>query len=133
MASRKMRYDVVIESGGGSIRIPWGTGAAKGWVDRFRNELDHANKISLIPNEAGEGLPVVCIDLEGDRRWVIFSRVCGTVNQATGEEKRMRLYCIGWQRTVNGENVKSLTWIYPNGAIENSKEPTFVNRFLELL
>jgi len=45
-------------------------------------------------------------------------------------DSRIRLYAIGWQCNVRGVSVKSLTWVYPNGAIEHAEEPGFVNAFL---
>lgn len=119
-----MEYNIVIEGGGNSLVIDWGND--KNWARRYRAQLDGAERISLIQKTPPTPLPVVTVALGDGRRWIVFSRVFGKIDGG----QQVRLYCIGWQRTVKGVNVKSLTWVYPNGAIENADMPTFADRFL---
>jgi hypothetical protein len=123
-------YDVVIERAdeNRSVVIPWGD--APNWIEEYREDLERATGIAYIPKE-GVHLPVVRIELGGDRRWVLFSRVAGTISSTPSAE--LRVYCIGWQRTVEGHNVKALTWVYPSGAIESADEPTMIGAFLREL
>jgi len=119
-----IEYNIAIENAGQpDVLVDWGN--APGWVERYRERLDAADRISLIPKN-GQALPTVTVTLGGDRRWVAFSRVCGIVNG----DKRIRLYAVGWQQTVRGVNIKSLTWVYPTGAIEHAEQPSFINQFL---
>ena len=119
-----LEYNIAVEGDGPDILIDWGH--APGWATEHRDRLDNADRISLIPKD-DVALPVVTVDLRGDRRWVVFSRVCGLVNN----DKRIRVYAIGWQRNVRGVAVKSLTWVYPNGAIEHAEEPSYIGKFLK--
>jgi len=120
-----IEYNIAIENAGRpDVVVDWGN--TPGWVEQHRERLDTADRISLIPKN-GQPLPTVTVALDGERRWVVFSRVCGVVNG----DKHIRLYAIGWQQTVRGVNVKSLTWVYPTGAIEHAERPSFVNRFLK--
>lgn len=122
-----IKYDIAIErSQGQPIVIPWGN--APNWIKVYRDDLDNAAGIALIPKE-GQFMPVVRVGLGGDRRWVIFSRVAGRITAGVAGAQ-VRAYCIGWQRTVQGENVKALTWVYPSGAIESADEPTMLGAFL---
>ncbi len=119
-------YDLLIEGNFNPVKIDLGND--EGWIKKYREELDAAERISLVSKDSKEQGSVITISLDGDKRWVFFSRVCGRISGGTG--KQIRLYCIGWQRTVAGENVKSLTWVYPNGVIENNVDPAFTHHFL---
>jgi hypothetical protein len=77
-------------------------------------------------------MPVVRVSLMGDRRWVVFSRVAGHIVGGAHTGGLLRIYCIGWQRTVRGEGVKALVWVYPGGVIECADEPTMLDAFLAL-
>jgi len=70
------------------------------------------------------------VELDGDKRWVVFSRVAGNVMGGVPGAGQLRIYCIGWQRAVRGEAVKSLTWVYPGGVTENADEPTLIDVFM---
>jgi hypothetical protein len=127
-------YNVAIEDGTntaeGQVVVDWGS--TPHWIDDLRERLDNAYRIALIPKQVGS-LPVVSTILDGDKRWLIGSRVCGRISGGTGVE--MRIYFIGWQKTAydaDGEkiNIKSVQWIYPGGAAECSDEPTLVDDFL---
>ena len=126
LAPLPIEYDIAIEGGGRSILIEWDKDTAKGWVERYQAELASAERLSLVPC-AGVALPVVTVRLGEGRRWVLFSRVFGQIN--TG--RQIRLYCLGWQSTVKGENVKSLLWVYPGGTVESAEEPSFVRKFFD--
>jgi len=129
----EIQYDIAIEGKGFQIKVPWGEERAKGWQTRYGVELKDAERLSLIPKEHARDLPVVTIKLDQDKRWVLFSRVYGTIinqNNCSKTKKEIRLYCIGWQTKIRGVNVKSLTWVYPNGSIESSENPSFEFAFL---
>ena len=131
MSVPRILYDIVVEPLGDRPEIVIDWGETPGWIDTYRDELDGARAIALIPKD-GEQMPVVRISLTGDRRWVVFSRVAGRIAGGQKTEGLLRIYCIGWQRTVRGENVKALTWVYPMGAIESADEPTMLDAFLAI-
>jgi hypothetical protein len=117
-------YDIAIEAPDGQIKIDWGH--TPGWMETHRALLDTAERVSLLPKDPAVGLPLISTQLQPGQRWVLFSRVYG---QVTGGQQ-VRLYCIGWQQTIGGKSVKALTWVYPNGVIENGNEPTYWLNFL---
>lgn len=49
-------------------------------------------------------------DLSGDKRWIIFS-----FQSSSG-----LIIAAGWQKTVKKRNIKSISWIHPNGTIANA-------------
>jgi len=100
-------------------------GGEKGWLEEHRSRLDQADLIGLEPKKT-KRLPAIRVHLKPGRRWIYFSRVFQEINS----HRRIRLYCIGWQETVNGKNVKTLNWIYPNGAVEVGEEPLAVHELL---
>lgn len=114
----EIEYNLAIESEQGQAVVE--LGQEQGWLDKYRHLLDTATRLSLLPRN--DGLPFVSVSLDGTKRWIYFSRVVGRMNT----EERIRLYAIGWQDTINGKNVKSLTWIYPGGMIEMAEEPTLI-------
>ncbi len=60
-----------------------------------------------------EGKPSHSLNIKPWQRLIAFRRVRMS---PTGKVKRT-LYALGWQSTINGENVKTISWIYPNGSI----------------
>lgn len=124
----EIEYNIAIETTGDSILILWGD--SKDWAERYRNELDNANSLALIPKE-GKRLPLVTVDLSGGKRWVAFSKVFGIMGKDDNKRREIRLYCIGWQQKISGTNVKSLNWVYPGGTVENSEKPNFVDKVLK--
>jgi len=124
----EIEYNVAIETNSGSILVDWGN--SKDWVTKYREDLDNANSLALIPKE-GIGLPIVTVELSGQKRWVVFSKVFGIINKKNNKKSEIRLYCIGWQQKVAGTNVKSLNWVYPGGTVENSENPSFVGKILK--
>ena len=123
MSTPPLLYDIAVECGEQSILIQWGNSPQ--WITRYRDELTHADRISLIPKSSASGLPVVTVRLTEGRRWVLFSRVYGRVPGG-----QIRMHCIGWQATVKGVNVKSLLWVYPTGDVECGDEPTWWKEIL---
>jgi len=116
-------YDIAVESGNQSLLIDWNS--ESGWIQKYAKELNEAERISYIPKD-GSGLPVVTVVLDNGKRWIVFARnfgILGTPNQT-------KIYCIGWQKTIDGESVKQLIWIYPTGAIEFSDQPTLWKLFI---
>ena len=116
-------YNIAIESDDAQELVDWGN--APGWIEQHRAILDTAHTLSLIPKDGYE-LPVVSVRLDGSKRWVCFSRICG---QLPGGQ--VRLYCIGWQSTIKKINVKSLLWVYPSGAVECADDPSYWQEFLQ--
>lgn len=110
-------YNISIEANGLSTVIDWGN--APNWQETHKNEIDQAERISLIP-KTGVELPVVTCQLDEGHQCRVFSRVYGQIQNNI--DNRVRLYCIG-------EAEKPL-WIYPSGAIEQAKEPSMVNLWL---
>lgn len=111
----RIEYNLVIKSPLGQAEVA--LGQETGWTNTHRHLLDTAIRLSLSPRN--DGLPFVSVALEG-KRWIYFSRVYGEINSL----KRVRLYAIGWQDTVNGKNVKCILWVYPDGSIECAEEPS---------
>lgn len=125
MSNLPITYNIAIENGDGQALVDWGN--EKNWLVTHKELLDNADRISLIPKE--QGLPVVTVALDNEKRWVVFSRIYGRISGGNGRE--IRMYCIGWQKTVRGVNEKSLLWVYPGGAVECADQPTMINKFLE--
>lgn len=121
------KYNLMVEGDFRTVVIDLGN--SPGWEDKYRDQLDNAERISIMA-KPGEEMPFATVELDGDKRWIFFSKVCGRVNVPTRTGAAIRLYCIGWQRTIEGTNVKSLTWIYPNGMMENGPNPMFTHHFL---
>lgn len=119
----KLDYNIAIEGRGYQELVDWGE--APDWQKALQDQLESAQRISLIP-KTSNGLPVVTVELGEDKRWVVFSRVVGRLGG-----KRIRLYCIGWQMTVGTKNIKSLQWVYPNGVIESADRPNYADLMLE--
>ena len=124
MESNPIEYKLIIESPQGQVTVDLGN--EPGWLEHHRQLLKTASRISLLPRHSG--LPFVCVALGGTRRWIYFSRVCGSLN--VPNPKQIRLYAVGWQDTVGGKNVKSILWVYPDGSVECGDEPSFVELFL---
>jgi len=111
----------------------------KGWL--LRPELMRASAFTLVPIESPSILPTVSVSLEPlkdgtPRRLVYFSRLFGTVGiigSTHTDTPLARVYCLGWQATVGGRNVKALNWIYPSGAIVAADEPPFTEGLIAAL
>lgn len=136
-------YNVIIE-GERQITVDWGN--EPGWIKKYKDDLDNARRISLVPKQPGP-FPLVSVFLDDDKKWVVGSRVVGEMTNANAFE--FRLYFIGWQKTIEKnvyaedgrplredeshpnqqENVKVVHWVYPGGAVETAPEPTMVEHF----
>jgi len=91
----------------------------KGWVEKYREYLD-GGRITLLNGAS------ISVNTVG-RRWVMFYR---TIGHMTGGRGQIRLLCLGWQERVKGVDIKALNWIYPNGFVEVSEEPTLWQHFI---
>ena len=128
MAAPKFLYKIVLTKEKETLaEIDWGN--SPGWHDKYQEELEAADRLWLIPKERDALLRNVSVKLGEGRRWIAFSRVYG--RSSTGLDKQVRIYAVGWQDTKNDVNRKSLAWIYPNGEIEISDEPSFGHIFLD--
>jgi len=125
----KFRYDVIIINGEEKTRIDWGN--QPGWIEENADRLDNADSLWLVPKNENTNFRNVSVKLGDGKRWILFSRVFGRSN--SGLNKQVRLYAIGWQKTIGGVNQKSLMWIYPSGEMELGENPTYVNVFLDML
>lgn len=128
MSNPQMLYNVAIEGDFQSVLVEWGS--TPGWLETYKDQLERATKLTLIPKPGLSGLPLVTVSPTGDKRWILFSRVFGQVNRQTGAEVQVRLYCLGWQTTFEGDNLKLLMWVYPNGVVEAADEPTLWQLYL---
>lgn len=104
-----LEYRAILRHAGGETEIDL---SEPGW--RTRPEMDSLVGFTLKPVGA---LPPVAVDLApladgAPRRLIYFSRVVGRFNVETGDDRKKRLYCVGWQATVAGRNVQSKLWIY---------------------
>lgn len=122
MSSPDILYNIAIE-GKEQVIIDWGNSPK--WLSVHAELLKTAHRISLIPKE-GVNLPIVSVDLTGNKRWIVFSRVYGAL---TGPGQA-RLYAIGWQQEIKGVNVKSIQWVYPAGTVECAENPSFMKYIL---
>ena len=122
----EIEYNIVVAGKNEGKIIDWGNDPD--WVNKYRYLLDDAEMISLVPKKDKKNLRPVAIRLGDNRRWIIFSRVYGQVTSG----KEIRLYAIGWQKTFDDKSEKSITWIYPDGGIENTglDGPSFWRDFL---
>lgn len=92
------------ESDGGGFR-PVVAAAADGTLDSV---LVHGR----------DGTPLAQVVIRDGMR-PIFGRLwINSLNPNTGEESRgLRAVVYGWQRTVNGTNVKTLIWVLADGQV----------------
>jgi hypothetical protein len=127
MGSLPWKYNLLIEGGYGTIHVDLGN--EKGWMEKYSHELSAADRLLLTPKDGSTPMPIVSVELDGDKRWVLFSKVHGRVGLVNAGE--IRMYCIGWQMTVGDTNIKSLTWVYPNGVIECGPRPRYVKHYLD--
>jgi hypothetical protein len=58
------------------------------------------------------------VRLGPEQRPIYFLKTQIGLNPLTGVETgRRRVVCVGWQQTVKGVNVKSLSWLNPDGTV----------------
>lgn len=60
---------------------------------------------------------VLSISMDKDQRLIFRRR--NSMSGNTGE-KNWTIYMAGWQKTVNGKNVQSINWVFPDGRIVNT-------------
>lgn len=81
-------------------------------------EVDIARVVVFELRPVSPGLPPVLVKIGRQSRPIFWRTHITSVNPQTGEQVgQMTITVAGWQRTVNGRNVQSLTACYPNGAI----------------
>ena len=128
ISSPEWRYNLLIESEDYPNQMI-DLGNEKGWIKKHEVLLDNADRISLIPKDQFTGkMPIISVELDNTKRWVFFTKVAGPLMDASKDS--VRVYCIGWQMNVDGKNIKSLTWVYPSGIVENSEKPNHINKFI---
>lgn len=122
----EIEYNIVVAGKNEGKIIDWGN--EQGWADKYKYLLDEAEIISLVPKEKYNNRRPVAVRLGDSKRWIIFSRVFGQVTSG----KEIRLYAIGWQKSIGDTTEKSITWVYPDGTIENTglDGPSFWREFL---
>lgn len=93
--------------------------------EHFESDLGGFEKVeqdrvkALIVFDEGTGQQYVTY-IHGDQRPIFFRRSRRTVNPNTEEEvvsPWLFATVFGWQKTVNGANVKSLTWLLFDGSV----------------
>lgn len=120
-----IQYNIVIQRDGEDTVVDWGS--QPNWARDLKDTLDNASAITLVQKNISFGLPTIKIQLGDDKRWIIFSRVYGQVNG----DRQIRMYAAGWQiQCADGQNIKCITWVYPNGSIEVGDEPAHWKLFL---
>ncbi len=125
----RMLYDVLIEGPGDQVRITWGS--SPDWKKRYAETIANAKIVSIVSKDRSMvQLPMVSVQLSEGRKLVLETQVHGTL---TGKiTSRVRVYCIGYEQEVNGQTVRHVTWVYPNGIIEIADEPSYWRHLLRL-
>lgn len=83
-------------------------------------EVDLARLSAFVLNPMRDGLPapIVKIDRASGQRPIFFRRRTIALDPALGtEEKRSTITVLGWQKTVEGKNVKSFVALYEDGSV----------------
>ena len=58
------------------------------------------------------------VKLHDGMRPIVFQRSKQVIDLDTGNQWNEYICtCFGWQKTVEGKNVKSLTWLFPDGSV----------------
>lgn len=129
MAPEFLYKIVLVKDGVVTAVVDWGN--EPGWIDGYSTELKEANRIWLVPKDTIDSrLKSVSVKLDGNKRWILFSRVYG--KSSVGLDSQIRIYALGWQDTKDGINRKSMMWIYPSGEIEIAEEPSFGPMLLDI-
>lgn len=91
------------------------TGAEHGFAEV---DLTRVHTVAWLPDHSGLQPIVVQIDPATGQRPILFRRRVLSINPGSGEElDRSCVHVLGWQRTINGRNVASYTFILPDGSI----------------
>jgi hypothetical protein len=79
---------------------------------------DRVVLFQLIPCRPGLVSPTVHVDLERGQRVIYFRRMQAEINLMAGtvSEGHLLAHVIGYQETVEGVNIKHLTYWYENGS-----------------
>jgi hypothetical protein len=115
-------YNLIIwgKDVGQAVLVRPGTPSAKGWIERYRDNLDEAVALELVPNRPG--LPQVRVALGEGRKWVYYRQVQGVIVANALEPKRV-LHCVGYREHVGGRDVKHIVRIDgETGIIELGEE-----------
>lgn len=81
-------------------------------------DLEHISIFVLLPTR--EGLPThhVLIDAASGQRPIFFRRRTLSVNPLTeAVEGSQTIHVLGWQRTIQGQNIASYSFIYEDGSV----------------
>lgn len=87
-------------------------------LDRGFGEVDHARlaSVALVPDDPAAPPVIVCVPQDVGARGIFFRRRArGLFGDPQGSG--LNLTCVGWQRTVNGANVKTLLFLTDDGRI----------------
>lgn len=119
-----MDYNIIVGEGDDALLIEWGH--HKGWIQEYRERLDSAKRLTLVP-KLGVRLPTVSVSLEPNQRWIVVAKVVKQQRGPNAHKPPRKIYGVGWQETIKGVNVKNITWVYPSGEIENAPAPSFID------
>lgn len=77
----------------------------------FRKLESHPKFIFSLISTSSK-LPNLQFLIDNQKRLIYFRRRIKMMNFSTGENRLIKtIYAIGWQKTINGNNIKSITWI----------------------
>lgn len=81
------------------------------------NDIDRKNLTEFHLREKESGKTVIAIAFDDPRQRLIYRR---RVRRSSDGSNEWAIYLVGWQRTVAGENIQSLNWVFPDGSIINT-------------
>jgi hypothetical protein len=86
-----------------------------GWANVQQDKLVG---IQLLPNRSGLHQHVVYVNTQEGQRGIVLRKRIATVDPLAQQEigGRQTIHCIGWQKTVEGTNVKSMLWVFDDGS-----------------
>jgi len=79
-------------------------------------DIDRDKLIAFELLKSGDDIPIVKINLEQDQR-LIYRRRC-RINISSSGRTDEAVYIIGWQRTIDGQNVQSILYVDEDCKIE---------------
>jgi len=82
----------------------------------------------LIPKESDSLLREFKLTIPDNATLIYFKRTVGDTGNMFPE---FQIVLIGWQLNISGKNIKQITYLYPDGKIENTPDgETLMNEFI---
>lgn len=85
----------------------------EGDVKRKYEDIDRTRLTSFSLFKDNYSAKILTFHLEKDQKLIFRKRVIQTVG-----ETPIDVYLVGWQQNVNGQNIQSIAYVFPNGQIE---------------